>query len=164
VFILRKWNSAVSPTLDLRNTLMKNIHITLHPLSVLAGMALLGFPLIATGAFAPQGSSSDRDVSAIENVNEPHPRDYVRVDGATPFTVPTGKLFHLTGLGGTSNVGGNVWCVVDNSNVAEVYAGVSEGSHCSLKAVPPGHTFSSGQIMTLAGSPYAVAMGYLVDA
>jgi hypothetical protein len=75
---------------------MKNIQITLQPLSLLVGAALLVVTLITTGAFAPQGSASQRDVHFTQSA-----RTWVRVDAApggaeTLYVVPPGKVFTLT--------------------------------------------------------------------
>ena len=55
---------------------MKPVQLTLHPSSALAGAFLLALCLVTLGAFTPQGSSSARDVSLIQNITEPSPLDY----------------------------------------------------------------------------------------
>jgi hypothetical protein len=155
---------------------MKNINITLHPLSVLAGMALLGITLIATSAFAPQGSSSTRDVSAIEVVSDPHPRDYVRIVEGTAYTVPSGKIFVPTAFGS------NQWAFAGRSpratymlmaNDVEVWREYKHGSNSGSEVapnemtatIPMGLSFAEQTLVSVSEySGTGVLLGYLVDA
>jgi hypothetical protein len=147
---------------------MKNINITLHPFSVLTGMALLGFGLIATGAFAPQGSSGQRDVSAMENVNEPRPADYVRIDDHTPYTVPADKFFVLTALGCDTYASGlRVQVLVDGVIWFEGQGYLGSASADSIHLVPPGVVVAGGSTIELYdGNPNytGIGLGYLTDA
>ena len=78
---------------------MKQLNITIHPFSALAGMALLGLVWVTAGAMPLQGSSSTRDVSAIEDVNDVHPRDCVIIRLGQPYVVPVGRLLVITAFG-----------------------------------------------------------------
>ena len=99
---------------------MKNINITLQPLSLLVGAAIVGLSLVTSGAFTPQGSSSTRDVSAIEITNQPSPNDYFSIRAGTPYVVPSGKTFVLTGLGKTGP-SGYAGLSVDGQVLLETY-------------------------------------------
>ncbi|HIF42241.1 MAG TPA: hypothetical protein EYQ74_14245, partial [Planctomycetes bacterium] len=94
---------------------MKQLNITIHPFSALAGMALLGLVWVTAGAMPLQGSSSTRDVSAIENVNEPHPRDYVQIFEGAPYTVPQGKLLVIKQVGNVRPAGGQSYSRIELS-------------------------------------------------
>ena len=149
---------------------MKQINIIIHPFSALAGMALLGLVLVTAGAMPLQGSSSTRDVSAIEVVSDPHPRDNVVISGGMPFVVPSGRLLVVTALG--DGVGINSSQVLFVDGISEVSAveytagGSGGGRHWAssvLQLPTPGLTAQSGQTVTLSGSS-SRAWGYLVDA
>jgi hypothetical protein len=76
---------------------MKNIQITLQPLSLIVGAALLGITLITTGAFAPQGSSTQRDINYTQIIEGSWMRiDSLAGSGQTTYVVPTGKAFVVT--------------------------------------------------------------------
>ena len=77
---------------------MKQVNISIHPFSALVGMAVLSMVWVSAAAMPLQSSSSDRDVSAIENVNEPHPRDFWRLDYGNTYTVPSGKILVVTNV------------------------------------------------------------------
>ncbi|MCH2107571.1 MAG: hypothetical protein MK291_13130, partial [Planctomycetes bacterium] len=78
---------------------MKNYEIRIQPFSALAGACLLALCFIATGAFAPQGSASARDVSATEIVGTFNPRTAVRITDTAAYTVPLGKILVVTAMG-----------------------------------------------------------------
>jgi hypothetical protein len=140
---------------------MKQINITIHPFSALIGAAIVCLTMLTVGAVTVQGTSSTRDVSAIENVNEPHPRDFVRIDEGVPFTTPAGKLFHLTSLGGTVVSDWFYICTFDGVVVVTARA----NGKCSAALLPPGFVASAGTVVALPNSQNgAVATGYLVDA
>ena len=143
---------------------MKQLNIAIHPFSALAGMALLGLVWVTAGAMPLQGSSSTRDVSAIEVVSDPHPRDYVRMDGTTPYTVPTGKLFHLTGLGDLQASSKWVDFYIDGQVAMRTFVVPSGGTSCIVANTTPGVVAASGSILTVFGPTTPVAIGYLVDA
>ena len=142
---------------------MKQINITIHPFSALIGAAIVCLTMLTVGAVTVQGSSSTRDVSAIEVVSDPHPRDYVRVNLTTPFTVPAGKLFHLTSLGGTEHANDLAYFFIDNIQVMAAHIYTPHGNACSVRPIPPGIVAASQSVLTVSGSN-AVAYGYLVDA
>jgi len=141
---------------------MKNIQITLQPLSLIVGAGLLGIMLITTGAFTPQGTASARDVSATEIVGAFNPRTVVRITEGTTYTVPVGKAFVLTAVSQQGYLGsGEVWVEIKVNGSTELYARVNEPY-----AVPTGFVFTSGStIETYTGTSYfGTCHGYLVDA
>jgi hypothetical protein len=163
---------------------MKQINITIHPFSALAGMALLGLVLVTAGAMPMQGSSSTRDVSAIENVNDPHPRDFVRIVEGAPFSVPAGKVFVGTGTRHTSLIGhGNgtgqyaIVVAFDGVQVLALYSRFAHGGASPPIAfgnldIPTGFSAVAGTVITVDGVNESPTMddaggcllGYLVDA
>jgi hypothetical protein len=171
---------------------MKNINITLQPLSLLVGAALVGLSLVTSGAFTPQGSSGARDVSAIQILGQPRPQEMMRVTEGAAFTVPPNKLFVVTGLLSTYAVapsdGDNIVTLAfDGQDIAAaLLSGARRGSASpggsqenssshtvspygggpSLASVPPGLVATAGQVVTVIDNTSGVgtALGYLVDA
>jgi hypothetical protein len=147
---------------------MKQVNISIHPFSALVGMAVLSIVWVSAAAMPLQGSSSDRDVSAIENVNDPHPRDYVILRGNQPYTVPSGRLLVLTSAGRNDTWSMSVTVWVDG--VQEVYVvgfGTGNGWSVSTSSVidlgAPGLVVQSGQVVEMFAEADR-AWGYLVDA
>jgi hypothetical protein len=147
---------------------MKQINITIHPFSALIGAAIVCLTMLTVGAVTVQGSSSTRDVSAIENVNDPHPRDYVRIDEGTPYTVPTGKILVITG-GGCLNGGGTRGGKIQFNGV--IIVGFSqEGWMVNGPDIPvnfaEGLAAASGTVVSLSrdAGDSILCWGYLVDA
>jgi hypothetical protein len=154
---------------------MKQINITIHPFSALAGMALLGLVFVTAGAMPMQGSSSTRDVSAIEVVSPWPSHDVVRIYDTSPYVVPAGKNLVLTALGNNdSNLSlpGTPRILIDGNTEIQVYwhtqFGTGSGMSWSANAFTsmldlpaPGLIALSGQtVSTVQGR----AWGYLVDA
>ena len=141
---------------------MKNIQITLQPLSLIVGAGLLGIMLITTGAFTPQGTASARDVSATEIVGPFNPRTAIRVTEGTPYTVPTGKRFVLTTLARIG--GGSAWNFsVRVNGVDDIFTTIGYDP----KEVAPGFVYSEGTVIEAYighSSTSARVLGYLVDA
>ena len=140
---------------------MKQLNITIHPFSALAGMALLGLVWVTAGAMPLQGSSSTRDVSAIGNVNEPHPRDFVRVVGGTPFVVPPGRVLVVRSLASSTPASTQynyIWITGINTYVGKLLYGDHHDVHPGVMAV-------SGDSVTVYRNGFdGLALGYLVDA
>ena len=143
---------------------MKQLNITMHPFSALAGMALLGLVWVTAGAMPLQGSSSTRDVSAIEDVNGPRAANAVAVYEGVAYTVPSGKSLVVTGIGLISGANGDVYVKFDSVSVLAAEAGsVTQ----ALTHVPFGLVAKSGQIVSALSPPpsaWCVILGYLVDA
>jgi hypothetical protein len=154
---------------------MKQINITIHPFSALAGMALLGLVLVTSGAMPLQGSSSTRDVSAIEVVSPWPSHDVVRIYDTSPYVVPAGKNLVLTALGNLG-IGGAPRILIDGNTEIQVnwhdkasqtfdhgwaWAYPSNAFTSMLDLPAPGLIALSGQtVSTVEGR----AWGYLVDA
>ena len=138
---------------------MKNIQITLQPLSLIVGAGLLGIMLITTGAFAPQGTASARDITATEDVNSFNPKTAVRITSDAPYTVPAGKLFVLTSNGKIAASNGYFYVLADG-----VYQFDGYGS--ALEPIANGPTYSEGTVVSIdiGGNGVGVLYGYLVDA
>ena len=142
---------------------MKQLNITIHPFSALAGMALLGLVWVTAGAMPLQGSSSTRDVSAIEVVGNPHPRDFWRLDWGNTYTVPSGKFLVVTTGGHSVNVGnGAVTLVADGIRVAHFLYGFGPANEIHHLAFKAGTAMSLDDGYTGNGTPHV--LGYLVDA
>jgi len=144
---------------------MKNIQITLQPLSLIVGAALLGIMLITTGAFAPQGTASARDVTATEDVNSFAPREAIRIASGDSYTVPEGKLFVPTSIASqtTGYVNDSVVVKVNGTLFCQLSSGWGQ-----LQPLPSGPVFQGGNTLTLYtedGTPGNLALyGYLMDA
>ena len=149
---------------------MKQINITLHPFSALIGAAIVCLTMLTVGAVTVQGSSSTRDVSAIENVNDPHPRDYMRIDEGTPYTVPAGKILVVTG-GGCLEGGGTKNGKIQFNGVTIVGFSlggwmVNTGDFDPPATFAEGLAAASGTVVSLSHyqGESIVCWGYLVDA
>lgn len=95
----------------------------------------------------------------------PHPRDMVQVKQGTPYTVPPGKLFVLTGLGGADNLGYSQLSV-DGASEAAVMATCSNGGGSTVASVPSGFTVPGGStisVVTTSGGGQSRAWGYLAN-
>ena len=145
---------------------MKQINITIHPFSALGGMALLGLVLVTAGAMPLQGSSSTRDVSAISDINDPHPRDAVRFMNGSPYTVPSGKILLITCAMKPSSDSNHVLRVSING-VGLFQHGLHETGG-GLITFPFGLTAAAGDIVEIenvtSNATGAVLLGYLADA
>ena len=159
---------------------MKNIQLTIHPFSALIGAALVCLTMLTVGAIAVQGSSSTRDVSAIENVNDVHPRDFVRIVEGAPYTVPSGKILVPTAFG--SNTWGTIGAtyLADYSITAdgiEVWHEIKHGrTQSSVYAfapneltavIPTGLALVEQTVVSVIendSTSIGILLGYLVDA
>ena len=152
---------------------MKQLNITIHPFSALAGMALLGLVFVTAGAMPLQSSASTRDVSAIEVVSPWPSKDVVRIYDTSPYVVPAGKNLVLTALGNLA-IGGTPRILIDGNTEIQVnwhdkasvtqqssWAYPSNAFTSMLDLPAPGLIALSGQtVSTVEGR----AWGYLVDA
>jgi hypothetical protein len=136
---------------------MKNINITIHPLSALIGAGIVCITMLTVGAVTAQGPSSARDVSAIEVVSDPHPRDFVWLEAgasASPvFTVPAEKIMVITGVASIGSPLGGCNIIID---------GVSRGLSTGQKWET---TLNGGTSMAaLANSTFTFANGIPLQA
>jgi len=126
-------------------------------------MAVLALVWITVSAMPLQGSSSTRDVNAVEIVSDPHPRDYWRMDWGNTYTVPAGKVLVITEGGHSKPQGGSLTVVIDGIRIV----GFSYGSAGPV-SLGAGIAATAGQIVSLDdgsttnGAP--LIWGYLVDA
>jgi hypothetical protein len=155
---------------------MKQINITIHPFSALIGAAIVCLTMLTVGAVTVQGSSSTRDVSAIEVFSPWSAEDVVRIYDTGSYVVPAGKHLVLTalgnlGIGGTPRIliNGNTEIQVNWHTTSHDFGGNSgwawsyqSDAFTSMLDLPaPGLIALSGQtVSTIEGR----AWGYLVDA
>ena len=144
---------------------MKNINITLQPLSLLVGAAIVGVSLVTSGAFTPQGSASDRDVNAIEITNQPNPNEHFGIWEGAPYVVSSGKTFVLLSLGSTNGMSYSQ-LFFDGGLQLTAFASEYPGNATTIKTVAPGITAPGNTTITVVGNSNAngVAYGYLIDA
>ena len=146
---------------------MKQVNISIHPFSALVGMAVLSMVWVSAAAMPLQGSSSDRDVNAVEVVSDPHPRDFMHLNGSQAYVVPAGKLLVVTAVGmGTqvsTGAGGTYGMDVEGQAVLRVAVSHSSGTGagCGMVELPGGgYVVFPGQSVTMLPTGW----GYLVDA
>jgi hypothetical protein len=94
----------------------------------------------------------------------PSPRDMVQIRDGTPYVVPAGRLFVLTGLGTNTNAGyqGGSFATLSLNGQQEVvgqassdggsYGAIGIGSIASVSPVPPGFTAPAGSTIAVSGS------------
>ena len=158
---------------------MKQVNITIHPFSALVGMALLGLVLVTASAMPTQGSSSTRDVSAIENVNDPHPRDFVWLEAgasaSSVFTVPAEKILVITGVASIGGPIGSCNIIIDGGSrglgTGQRWENINNGGRSMAALANSAFIFANG-IPLQAGQTIQLGsstdidwlFGYLVDA
>jgi hypothetical protein len=94
----------------------------------------------------------------------PSPRDMVQIKEGTPYTVPPGKLFVLTGVGSTVGCYTVTLKVNGQDEASTVFSCPSTG--CSIMSAPVGFTVASGSTLETSsntGLQVARAWGYLAD-
>ena len=149
---------------------MKQLQLTIHPFSALIGAALVCLTMLTVGAIAVQGSSSTRDVSAIEDVNDVHPRDCIIIKNGTPYVVPAGRILVVTAFGDSDSVStGYIHLTVDGvEEIGCKTKDYGEGVGMITGIVPtpkPGLILNQGQTLSFSSSDTNFrAWGYLVDA
>jgi hypothetical protein len=105
----------------------------------------------------------------------PSPRDMVQIKEGTPYTVPNGKLFLLTGLGTGGDTFGGPWSTsllvngqTKEASVLSTYSGSGTFySSSGIVAMPPGFTATAGTVLEAVGGINGLdarAWGYLADA
>lgn len=95
------------------------------------------------------------------------PSAIVTVDPLTPLVVPSGKVFVLTALGVTSELGSGFEVArLYVNGVKEVTASPdlqSSKDGCSVMPVPDGVSAPAGSVVSVTGNPTPVAWGYFAD-
>ena len=136
-----------------------NRSLELHTYSLVLGIAFSALVLL---------SMSQVPVLNARTINVqymPDPRDCVQIHGGTPYVVPAGKLFVLTGVGNPSglyNTGGMVW-INGSPEVGAGSIGSGNGgiaTYTSVLAVPLGFTVAAGNTIDVTPTG-ARAWGYL---
>lgn len=140
--------------------------ITFHPASLALGVILGVISFVSMGQATTITPSVFGSTVRVEYL--PHPSDMVQIRGGTPYTVPPGKIFVLTGLGnyaGSSGTAQTVGLLVNGQREVTVAAAVNVSP--SVKAVPVGFTVSAGStvdVVEITGSQEPLnprAWGYL---
>ena len=119
---------------------------------------------LALLAFITMSQVSVPDGSTVRVQYVPHPRDMIQIKEGTPFIVPDGAIFTLTGLGNTQQastvrlfVDGQVECVANFDG--------NSGNGSSVKTTAPGFTVRAGSaigLVSVDASASGRAWGYLV--
>lgn len=148
-----------------------NRSLSLHPVSLVLGIALCAICFFSMSQVAPLGQHPIAQHVVVGY--GPDPRDYVQIREGTPFTVPPGKLFVLTGLGSADalppgtpqfrlRVNGQVEVTTSTSNNE---SGVSSavGDARSVVPVAPGFTAPEGSVIDVQDGSlgHGRAWGYL---
>lgn len=135
--------------------------IKLHPSSALFGLAIGVLALVCMSQIMAPTIPTHRVECG------PHPRDFVQIKEGAPFTVPTGRIFVLTALGGVGgaivnlNVNGNqevraaAWpagLAYAGANISEIPRGFSVPGPATVEAITQLYPGSGAQ-----------AWGYLAD-
>ena len=148
---------------------MKNIQITLQPLSLIVGAGLLGIMLITTGAFTPQGPNPQRDINHTQIIDGTWMRIDSGLSGAeVTYTVPQGKVFHI----GQALVGGcgstNQEAGIRRSDGSSLWHISNSSSNPSEEEGLDGFVALAGEVLYALGSScgnnQTWIAGYLVDA
>ena len=158
---------------------MRNLN--LHPMSALVGA---GVVLLAGVLSAQHVANRFVSVRVLETPTlevAPHPRDYVRIDEGTPYTVPAEKILVPTAFGWTvgnfspsiktkieyelTANGTFVWKDLTWGSLDNSYNGVSEQM---TARIPEGLAIAAGSVVDVnadgSGVDGGVLLGYLVDA
>jgi hypothetical protein len=150
---------------------MKNIHITLQPLSLLVGAAMIGVIGLTVSATPPAGGPTGRDAQLVTIDGQPAARDMVVIHQGSPYTVPAGKILLITQYGDSGvldvlTAGVNVDGVGVVKRRAFCNGGVSSYDIPSLHPISGGYPVHAGSIVEpwCNQSETGVAIGHLEDA
>jgi hypothetical protein len=138
--------------------------ITLHPTSLLVGVALAILGLVTMGQKLVPTAPDIVRVAVVGPVDVPPlPSDYVEILEGAPFVVPVGQLLFVTALGTDTTGGLPTWMEIDGSRVITVDRW-EETIGSSMQPVPAGLVAQSGsvvEIFNIFGNPTSRAWGYL---
>jgi len=149
---------------------MKNINITLQPLSLLVGAALIVVVGLTVSAVLP-GGPAGRDAQLVTIDGQPAARDMVIIRQGAPYTVPAGKILVVSSIG-RNNVGNppnasyTLEIYVDDIPSGGRYLGDSDNVvFVSLGEIPGGLPAWNGSIVRVeSNSTDGMAIGHLEDA
>jgi hypothetical protein len=150
---------------------MKNINITLHPLSLLVGAALIMVIGLTVSAALPAGGPAGRDAQLVSVDGQPAARDMVIIREGTPYTVPSGKLVVVHSLGRTNDETStcHTTIYIDGAASGSRRTGHSNNSYAiewtSLGELPGGVPATENSIVTVTSNTggYGMAVGSLHD-
>ena len=148
---------------------MKNINITLQPLSLLVGAALIVVVGLTVSAVLP-GGPTGRDAQLITIDGQHAARDMVIIREGTPYTVPTGKILVVHSFG-ASFLGADTYALthlfIDDINSGSRTIDTISEDFVSVGQFPGGLPAVSGSVVrvenTVNGGP-GMAVGHLEDA
>jgi len=150
--------------------------ITIHPGSALAGAAIVLLVSVLTAQQVVSRLVHVRIVDPIVAAPSPHPRDFVRVEEGTPFTVSLDRILVGTGLRHVSvvalNTIGNpelraITVQFNGQDVLTVHtkwhlwSSQTASGDGGERDIPPGPGGPEGTVVSVQGG---VLLGYLADA
>lgn len=144
--------------------------LTIDIPSALITLSAVGIAAVLAGAAPIQTTAGARDVQAVENLSQAHPRDFISLQSGSSFTVPPGRIAvieSVTFLEVPPNAG---WwlarVVVDGTAQFAKLAYTSSNNNFNMQPSvgEPGVAAGEGQVITLPSNLPAAALGYLVDA
>ncbi len=124
---------------------MKPIALTLHPLSALAGAGLLGLGLLTTGSL--HAASKATAVACRCAQLRPDPRAILVIREGTPYAVPEGRRFVVTGLGSTNPTVASVVLLVDGLPEMTTHTETST----TIRETPSWFSVSPGAVISAQG-------------
>jgi len=141
-----------------------NRSLTLHPLSLVLGLVFAAICFVSMSQVFPAGQH-------VLVGYGPNARDYVQIQGTTPYVVPAGKVFVLTAIGSTSSVPAGGGCLIHlnvNGGCELTAAGSPSGETPSVKPTAAGFTAPAGSTINLSTdngcdtyNPFLRCWGYL---
>jgi hypothetical protein len=133
----------------------------LHPASLAVGAALMvGVGILSAQNIVGTPTIEVRAIEPVVTYSPAHPKNFVRVEMATPYVVPSERILVLTALGW--NDGGSYAHLLIDGNIVFLTTSTLEGSIQPI--VSPGIVAQSGQTVSVTSNQgEGVALGYLAD-
>ncbi|MCH2107305.1 MAG: hypothetical protein MK291_11765 [Planctomycetes bacterium] len=144
---------------------MKNIQITLQPLSLIVGALLVGLVTVTVSAISPAGGPTDRDAQlmVIDGQSSARDRVLIRAGEANAYTVPTGKILIIDGLGNTTESHtASLYIDGKRSGIVRMRNDFSAGN--APMSIPGIRADSGSVVVVEVHQDGGLATGYLVDA
>lgn len=148
--------------------------LTIDIPSALITLSAVGIAAVLAGAAPIQSSASDRDVQAVEDLSQPHPRDFVRIQQGTPFVVPSDSILVIKGMSFANPNGAAGWSQtiqIDGVPAFSDYgwfrnqANVGTWHASQVTEIPLGVTAGEGStVEAVSNRSDCVLLGYLADA